>query len=50
MFNWCKDEKKCCFAAGIAVGLAGWQFLKSKTARKACVTTMAQGMKLQKDA
>lgn len=50
MFNWCKDEKKCCFVAGLATGIVGLQFLKSKTARKACVATMAQGMKLQKDA
>lgn len=50
MFNWCKDEKKCCFAAGAAAAIVCIQFLKSKTARKACVKTMAQGLKLQKDA
>lgn len=50
MFQWCKDEKRCCFVAGAAVAVVGMIAVKSNAARKACVNTIAQGMKLQKDA
>lgn len=37
------------FAGGVAVALAGKLLFKSAGMRKACVSAMAQGMKVQKD-
>ena len=45
-----KSAKVICFLSGIAAALIGVKMVKSKTVRKACVATMAKGMKLQKDA
>ena len=45
-----KSAKVICFISGIAAALVGVKMVKSKAVRKACVATMAKGMKLQKDA
>ena len=49
-FHCIKNEKFLCFVGGIAAATIGAKALKSPQARKLCVTGMAKGMKLQKDA
>lgn len=50
IMKYLKSAKVICFLSGIAAALVGVKMVKSKTVRKACVATMAKGMKLQKDA
>ncbi|MBE6035937.1 DUF1490 domain-containing protein [Aminipila sp.] len=45
-----KHQNTWFFLGGIAAAVAGKLILKSDTARKVCVTTLAQGMKMQKEA
>ncbi|MCU6761120.1 Uncharacterised protein [uncultured Roseburia sp.] len=45
-----KNMKFICFASGVLAALVGTKLVKDKTVRKACVATMAKGMKVQKNA
>lgn len=45
-----KNEKSLCFLGGIAAATLGVKAIKSQTARDLCVTGLAKGMKLHKDA
>ncbi|GAA0078607.1 hypothetical protein UT300005_29860 [Clostridium sp. CTA-5] len=45
-----KNEKLMIFAGGVVAGTLGVKALKSKTAKKLYVSTLANGMKLQQDA
>ena len=50
-FEWIeKNAKIVCFAAGAVAAIAGSKILKSDKTRQACVTGLAKGMKLKKDA
>ena len=49
-FNCLKSEKFLYFVGGIAAATVGVKALKSDTVRKACVSGLAKGMKIQKDA
>ena len=49
-FHCIKNEKFLCFVGGIAAATIGVKAIRSPQARKLCVTGMAKGMKLQKDA
>ncbi|WP_294378132.1 DUF6110 family protein [uncultured Clostridium sp.] len=50
MKNILKNEKALLFVGGLLTGTLGVKALKSKTAKKLCVNTLANGMKLQQDA
>ena len=50
MNNILKNEKAMIFLGGVAAGTLGAKVLKSKAAKKFYVTTLANGMKIQKDA
>ena len=50
MDNLIKNEKTLLVAGGVLLGTLGLKLLKSETARKFYVSTLANGMKLQKDA
>ncbi|MDR5587234.1 MULTISPECIES: DUF6110 family protein [Clostridium] len=50
MENILKNEKLMIFAGGVVAGTLGLKALKSKTAKKIYVSTLANGMKLQQDA
>lgn len=50
MNNIFKNEKAMIFLGGVAAGTLGLKALKSKTAKKLYVTTLANGMKIQQDA
>lgn len=45
-----KNEKFLYFIGGVAAATFGVKALKSETTRKVCVSGLAKGMKLQKDA
>jgi hypothetical protein len=45
-----KNEKVLCFVGGVIAATYGVKVLKSDKTRKACVSGIAQCMKLQKDA
>lgn len=49
-FDWIKDEKVICFAAGVAVAIIGKKILKSEKTRNFCVTGLAKGMQLKEEA
>lgn len=49
-FDCLKNEKVLYFVGGIAAATIGVKALKSQTARKACVTGLAKGMKIHKEA
>lgn len=50
MKSFLKDEKTLYFVGGVVAGTLGLKALKSKTAKKIYVSTLANGMKLQQDA
>lgn len=50
MNNLIKNEKTLLVAGGVLLGTLGLKLLKSGAARKLYVSTLANGMKLQKDA
>ncbi len=50
MKDFFKNQKIMCFIVGLAAGTLGLKVLKSKTAKKLYVSTLANGMKLQQDA
>lgn len=50
MANGIKNEKTLFFLGGMAVVALGKKLLKSQKTRELCVNTLAQGMKLQKEA
>ena len=50
MKNLIKNEKSLLFAGGVLLGTLGLKAIKSTAARKFYVSTLANGMKLQKDA
>lgn len=45
-----KDCRFICFACGAVAAIAGSKVLKSDKTRKACVQSLAKGMKLKHDA
>ena len=45
-----KNDKLLCFLCGVAAATLGVKALKSEKTRKLCVSGLAQGMKLQRDA
>ena len=49
-FDYLKDHKIICFAAGAAAAMFGKKVLTSEKTRKLCVSGIAKGMKLQQDA
>lgn len=50
MKNILKNEKALLFVGGVLTGTLGLKALKSKTAKKLCVNTLANGMKMQQEA
>ena len=50
MKNIFKNEKAMLFVGGVLAGTVGIKALKSKTAKKFCVSTLANGMKVQQEA
>ena len=49
-FNFLKDKKCWCFAAGIATAVVGKKIATSEKVRSMCVSGLAKGMKFQQDA
>ena len=49
-FDFLKDKKCWCFAAGVATAVVGKKIATSDKVRSMCVSGLAKGMKLQKDA
>ena len=49
-FDFLKDKKCWCFAAGVATAVVGKKIATSDKVRFMFVTGLAKGMKLQKDA
>lgn len=45
-----KNEKTLCFLGGLAATVVGGKVLKWDKTRKACVKSLAKGMKFQQDA
>lgn len=50
MNNIFKNEKAMLFVGGVLAGTLGLKALKSKATKKFCVNTLANGMKVQKEA
>ena len=49
-FNFLKDKKCWCFAAGIATAVVGKKIATSEKVRSMCVSGLAKGMKFQQEA
>lgn len=45
-----KNEKSLLVAGGVLIGAVGLKIIKSNAARKFCVSSLANGMKVQQDA
>ena len=49
-FDFLKDKKCWCFAAGIATAVVGKKIATSDKVRSMCVSGLAKGMKFQQEA
>lgn len=49
-FDFLKDKKCWCFAAGIATAVVGKKIATSEKVRSMCVSGLAKGMKFQQEA
>lgn len=49
-FDCLKDKKIAYFIGGVVTAIVGTKIAKSKKTRELCVSGLAKGMKLQKDA
>ncbi len=49
-FNFLKDKKCWCFAAGIATAVVGKKIATSEKVRSMCVSGLAKGMKFHHEA
>ena len=49
-FNFLKDKKCWCFAAGIATAVVGKKIATSEKVRSMCVSGLEKGMKFQQEA